>query len=276
MGEKTDKLGFAEPMGIAANEKRLYVVDRYNSVVKVYSLKHKIFRHMMGYNRFEPQKSLRYPKDIALFNDVTVVSDFGNDRLMFFSIDKTTPGKFLRTLGARPENPLKLHAPYGVEFDQLGNLYVADLGNNRVLKFDCPAWENGTISVVITSTDDGRPLESPQCVKVNSRGEVAVLDVDRREVIIFQADWYHKGRMLYEAGEFEKAIPCFEKANTNALRAKRVNVYSLFYYAVSLEHLDRLEEAWQVYDQLVKKFTYGPIFKRARYRMKHLEPLLLR
>jgi len=79
-----------------------------------------------------------------------------------------------------PATSAQLNLPYGVAVDNMGTVYVADLGNNRVRKIGA----NGSISTVagngvLLSTGDGGPaasasLMSPRNVAVDSAGNLYI------------------------------------------------------------------------------------------------------
>jgi sugar lactone lactonase YvrE len=83
--------------------------------------------------------------------------------------------------------------PFGVAFDSSGNLWVADSGNNRVLKFPQPLSSGMNASVVIGQTDfvSGGPgsgaagLSGPSSVAFDSAGNLYVVDPNNNRVLIF-------------------------------------------------------------------------------------------
>ncbi len=273
MGDRKDWSGFAMPYGLAANDKRLFVADRYNNIVKVYSIKSKKFKYTIGYNRFEPKKSIKYPTGIAIFEDEIAISDFGNDRISFYSTNKATPGIFKNSISSSPFTPLKIHGPMGLTYDPFGNLYISDSENSRITRMNRPFVE-GTIDIEITDCGDFGKLIHPVDIKLNSRGEIAVLDDIHRIIIIYRADYFKKARILYEKLEFEKAIPYLKRAINNARLSGSENVYALFYLGQSLEMLGNFEESYEVYNSIIKLFSSGTIRSNAKFRAKILKPLL--
>lgn len=84
------------------------------------------------------------------------------------------------TMGGTGTGPGRLRSPGGIATTWSGDLFVADCGNSRVVRF----------------TKDGRfvsawgsdRLRCPTDLTINSQGHVLVLDRDRREVFEFQAN----------------------------------------------------------------------------------------
>ncbi len=100
-------------------------------------------------------RELNAPGQIAFDTSVNppilYVADIGNNRVLAFkNIARLSAGNyadlvigqqdFVSTLAAGPGTSLStgLSAPSGVAVDSQGNLYVADTGNNRILRFPAP------------------------------------------------------------------------------------------------------------------------------------------
>jgi tetratricopeptide (TPR) repeat protein len=194
------------------------------------------------------------------------------DRIVFFSTKKSDFGKIIRVIGADPFFPLKLSGPMGVTFDSYGNLYVADSENSRVLRMNAPIVD-GTISVVLDASGK-EDMIHPVDIKINSRGDIAVLDDTLKKIIIYRSDYFTKGNELYKKRKFERAIYYLKKAVRDSTRVANDNIYALFYLGQSYEMLDQLEEAYRIYSKIVKEFSYGSIKSKARFRMKIIEPLI--
>jgi len=199
-------------------------------------------------------------------------SDFGNDRIVFLAFDCKDEGKFLRSVGADPYNPVKISGPMGLNYDPIGNLWLADSENSRVVRMDNPI-TTGTVSVILNS-DGKREMIHPVDVVINSRGDVAVLDDILREIIIFKADYFNKAKKYYKNREFAKAEFYLKKAIRDSEKVKNDNIYALFYLGQCYEMTDRLEEAYKIYKGIVEDFSYGVIRNDAKYRMNLLKPLI--
>ena len=107
------------------------------------------------------QNRLRAPVTIAFDTTGNLwVSDFGNSRVLEFKSPFTSgmsasvvigQPNFTARLDATPQNSLSF--PAGLTFDPSGNLWVADTGNNRVLKFAPPFSDGMQVSLVIGQRD---------------------------------------------------------------------------------------------------------------------------
>ena len=60
------------------------------------------------------------------------MADFYNHRIQKFSAD----GTFLVAFGSQGDGPGQLDRPTDLAFDDEGNVFVVDFGNNRVQKFE--------------------------------------------------------------------------------------------------------------------------------------------
>jgi uncharacterized protein (TIGR03437 family) len=102
------------------------------------------------------------------------------------------------TRGAPTPSRLTLSSPSGVAVGQDGVLYVADTGNNRVLRFRSPARQTGRIlpDAVLGQSDftsaasaavSGSSLRSPGAVAVGPDGAVFVADTGNHRVLEFSS-----------------------------------------------------------------------------------------
>jgi uncharacterized protein (TIGR03437 family) len=73
-----------------------------------------------------------------------------------------------------PASAARLNAPYGMALDGAGNLYIADLGNNRVRRID----PDGTITTVAGS----ETLESPRNVAFDGAGSLFVSEFSGQRI----------------------------------------------------------------------------------------------
>ena len=53
-------------------------------------------------------------------------------------IEFTSEGQFVRTWGDFGTGDSELGLPAGIDVDPLGNIWVTDAGNNRIMKFALP------------------------------------------------------------------------------------------------------------------------------------------
>lgn len=95
--------------------------------------------------------------------------------------------------GTFPTSQQTLNYPAGLAVDGAGNLWVADKGNNRVLRFDAPQTNGMAASVVLgqfgfntnLSTLGERGMALPADIAIDSSGRLAVADDGNERVLIF-------------------------------------------------------------------------------------------
>ena len=178
-----------QPTGVAVSADGLvHVVDSGNARVQVFDA---AGRYVGGWGgpgsedgrfgvgaRFDPPG----PVGIAIGPDGTVhVADPRNHRVQSFS----PVGRHLASIGAAGEAGA-FRYPFGVALSPDGDtLYVADSGNGRLLALDP---DGGLRSVVATAGDAAASLRVPSDVATDADGNVWVVDLLRRLVLVFRPD----------------------------------------------------------------------------------------
>ena len=69
------------------------------------------------------------PTSIIIDNNLLYVSEYGNNRISIFD----TKGCFIHCFGKRGSGEGEFNTQFGITVDSLGNLYVSDSGNNRLV-----------------------------------------------------------------------------------------------------------------------------------------------
>lgn len=149
-GEKGKNPGqFMYPRGIAVDpDGNIYVADAWNHRVQKFDAHGK---HLLSFGIYgEGKGELNEPYDVLIDGEgrVIVVERY-NHRLHLFKADGTPVGSIgnrgsvlEERLAYIHETPLELfplpafELPTSIAQDRLGNFYIADSGNHRVLKFD--------------------------------------------------------------------------------------------------------------------------------------------
>lgn len=97
-----------------------------------------------------------------------------------------TPG-YLATQGGGPATEAEINNPYGIAFDTLGNLYIADTGNHRIRRVEV---HTGLITTVAgngspgyRAADEGKlatrvTLNTPTGIAVDVAGNLYIADMD--------------------------------------------------------------------------------------------------
>jgi sugar lactone lactonase YvrE len=194
-----------DPAGIAVDaDGNLYIADKYNYRVR------KIDRQGVimtvagnGYAGWEGDRGvatnarLNNPAGVTIDADGNLyIADRGNH-----CIRKVTPKGIITTIAGigvqgfsgddGAATAAKLNQPTSVTVDKMGNVYIADLGNNRIRKVD----QNGVISSIVGGPvgagGDGGPARKasvnfPTSIVADSLGNLLIADAGNHKVRIIQ------------------------------------------------------------------------------------------
>ena len=127
--DDADWLSVNAPVGIALDPLRneTWVVDTGNNRVLLFGYQGQYFGAYGGFG----DDSFDSPRSIAVFSTYKFVTDFGNNRVQKYGEASVYPFAHLLNIGVGI-----LNGPHGIVVDSLGNIYVTDTANNRVVKFD--------------------------------------------------------------------------------------------------------------------------------------------
>jgi uncharacterized protein (TIGR03437 family) len=112
--------------------------------------------------------------------------------------DLTTAVPNVDTRGSSTPSSTSLSAPKGIAVDAAGNLYVADSGNNRVLRYPQPVSQTGRITPdivigqanftsAISAEIGASSLRAPAAVAIGPDGDLFVSDAGNNRVLDFAA-----------------------------------------------------------------------------------------
>ena len=109
------------------NEEYLYVVDHYNHCIKKFTSTGEYISTFSSEGSKPGQ--ITKPTSIIIDNNLLYVSEWGNDRISIFD----TNGCFIHCFGKSGSGEGEFAKPRGITVDSLGNLYVSDTGNDRLV-----------------------------------------------------------------------------------------------------------------------------------------------
>ena len=109
------------------NEGYLYVADTNNHCIKKFTSTGQYISTFGSYGSNPGQ--ITNPTSIIIDNNLLCVSERGNNRISIFD----TNGCFIHCFGERGSGEGEFNSPYGITVGSLGNLYVSDWGNNRLV-----------------------------------------------------------------------------------------------------------------------------------------------
>jgi sugar lactone lactonase YvrE len=215
----TTRSGMCNPNGVAVDALgNLYVADKANSrVLRFSSAATKTnganADGVLGQPNFTTATTIATPSGMYDPYGVAVdtsgnlyVTDFENSRVLRFNSAATKANganadgvlgqpNFTSSTGATTQSGM--NSPTGIAVDAYGNLYVAQLGSNRVLRFNSVATKaNGAnadgvlgqpdfTSSIGTTTQSG--MRNPDCVAVDTSGNLYVADAGNNRVLRFNA-----------------------------------------------------------------------------------------
>jgi sugar lactone lactonase YvrE len=119
---------FGEISGMTSDPKgNFYVIDTWNGLIRAFNPDGRPFMNVKLNN-----KGFYGPRGVAWDNDNFIVADSGSHRIVKISAS----GDILATWGNHGKGDGQLDGPSAVAIDAIGNIYVADGGNDRVVCFD--------------------------------------------------------------------------------------------------------------------------------------------
>ena len=119
---------FNDPRDVTLdNEGYLYVADYNNHCIKKFTSTGQYISTFSSYGSNPGHISC--PSSIIIDNNLLYVSEQVNNRISIFD----TNGCFIHCFGKRGSGEGEFHRPFGITVDSLGNLYVSDFHNNRLV-----------------------------------------------------------------------------------------------------------------------------------------------
>ena len=137
-----------------------------------------------GWNLVEGRE-LSSPQGIAVASPWLFVADTLNHRVLGWrDASNFTNGAMADLVIGQPDRfstaPHSLRRPAGLAVDRAGNLWVADSGNDRVLRYPAPYQASDTVI-------DQPKLLNPLALAINARGDLIVADTGNNRVLVLTA-----------------------------------------------------------------------------------------
>lgn len=175
--EGSDRDELNHPSGVAVVGDRIYVCDRNNDRIKVYSRELKVLETFGSHGRQEGK--MNWPYDIAGDdNDHVYIADSDNHRVQIFNKN----GQFIRSFGRCGSEPGSLKRPTGVCMGHDKLLYVTEYANHRVSVFRTDGTYVGAFGSYGSKTGY---LCYPVSVTLDGDGFVYVCDQGNNRIQVF-------------------------------------------------------------------------------------------
>ena len=211
------------PSGISADASgNIYVADTGNNRVQKFSSNGTFITKWGSYGKNDGQ--LKFPSSISLDDSGNVlVADTYNNRIQKFSKDGTFITKWgSPDLPAGPRNLDQVKLPFSVAVDKFENMFVTDVGDNRVRKFS----SNGTFITTWGSYGDADgQFNAPSGIAVDPFGNIYVADTGNNRIQKFSSN----GTFITKWGSYGDADGQFNAPSGIAVDPSE-NVYVLDTY----------------------------------------------
>ncbi|CAF0900859.1 unnamed protein product [Rotaria sordida] len=167
--------GLSLPIAITrnANTGILYVTDSVaNSVVQIDPVANTTTTVAGGNGAGNATNQLDFPNGIY-FDSATnslVIANTDVHNIVRWFIGNNTAIVLAGTAGISGNTSTLLDTPFGVTFDSMGNMYVADTGNNRIQFFRAGQTVGTTIAGTGTAGTGASSLNTPSAVRLDNQG----------------------------------------------------------------------------------------------------------
>jgi len=162
---------FNSPHGVLVREDgALVVIDIGNAKLRL--IKDGIVSTIAGKSDTDPLKvDFYYPIDLAFDGNDILIADAGNHKVF-----RIKPGKSAEEIQLNDT----LNTPHGITADNEGNIYIADMGTNRILAID----KEGVLSTIIDVPADStnvNNLKKPAAVLFDN-GYLWIADLNNHQI----------------------------------------------------------------------------------------------
>jgi len=175
---------FSAPLGIGVdNSGHIYVADSGNYRIQVF---HSDGSYLFEIPTIYKKKSIR-PVDVAISpgGDKVYVTGSSNHSVMIYSLTRVFSHMLLKVFGGEGSNPAEFRYPATIVCTKEGDLYVTDVLNSRIQKFD----EKGKLLTSVGSWGvlPGQ-LFRPKGVAVDDKGHIYISDSYLEVIQEFDSD----------------------------------------------------------------------------------------
>ena len=193
---------------------------------------YKYFKEISGYSQNPPQYQFELGSKIAIDkNDNIFVCNSFKNCIIKLNSKKEFVKKWYGIKDTSSVNKIRLYeknenafnSPYGIAIDKIGNVFVADTYNDRVLKFD----NDGNYLLKIEQYNNSK-LEKPIALSIDSNDNIYIIENNSNSVLKFDS----KGKYVSKIDDSEYLPLNFEKERGSRINSIAIdssdNVYLLY------------------------------------------------
>ncbi|WP_147534111.1 6-bladed beta-propeller [Bacillus marasmi] len=125
------------------------------------------------------EEPLKKPMDVAKVGEYIYVSDTGNKQIQVFDQSGTPITKF----GKKGTKEGEFQFPYGIDGDEQGNVYVADMYNGKISVFN----SKGEFQHYFKETGKETLIKAPGGLRIVDN-KIYVTDIEKHKVFVFGLD----------------------------------------------------------------------------------------
>ncbi len=158
-------------LALSTDETKLHVADTGNDAIRVVEIATQNVTTLVLNDKAGGSVVLKSPSGIAVGVDDTVYAVTGENNIVLITASSPTAGT-ASTLTLEGSNA-DLNKPDDIKVDKAGVMYVADTGNNRIVKVRPNAEKTvGTVTELLGATAqvNGKALKAPEALEVNKAG----------------------------------------------------------------------------------------------------------
>ena len=183
---------FDHPAGVAVNGSYIYVADRNNNRVQVFTRTGQDYVMTIGTGWGTGNDQFKSPSDVAVDSAGNLyVADFVNCRVQQFNISF----EYQRTYGVTSTPYLtadnQYNAPSGVAIASGGSMYITEEAGHRLIKLNANgnvAWTVGAAGVKGDWDNANDRLDNPADIALNAAGQIYVADRWHGRVQIYNSE----------------------------------------------------------------------------------------
>ncbi|HVM72963.1 MAG TPA: NHL repeat-containing protein, partial [Anaerolineales bacterium] len=206
----SDNTHLSQPVGVAVDASSIYVADRWNNRVQVFSRSTHVYAATLGSGSGTGDDQFSNPSDVAVDSSGNLyVADYDNNRVQQFNSSFV----YQRTYGVTGvpylTDAYHYNYPSGIAAASDGSFYVTEDTGQRLIKLDAAGgveWTLGTAGVAVSPMTNSS-FNQPTDVALDSSGNVYVADQWNQRVQEYDSGGNYLATLGLGAGNYEFQEP---------------------------------------------------------------------